>query len=813
MATNPTYIDVAIALKIYHSFTYSVPENLSHFVSPGKRVLVPLGQRSVMGYILGVCERPNKKETKHILDVLDENPLFHSSMIPLFKWISDYYIYPLGEVIKCALPGGLSLSDHMTIVLTKEGEDALCKAFLTPLEREILGRLKLGTLRVNQLRKILNTNIPAALIQTLENRGWLVKKKELKGGKAKPRLERYVSLRRSDVPADSYTLAGKKIIRVLKAEGEISVKNLKKVVPSAPRIIKSLEDAGDIAIYEKRLYRDPFGEPIQVEPVPVLTKEQKNVVESAVFALGKGFSTFLLTGVTGSGKTEVYLHLAAEAIKREYPVLVLVPEIALMSQMERRFRARFGECIAVLHSGLSTGERFDQWMRIIRKEAIIAIGARSAIFAPFENIGVIIVDEEHDTSYKQDGHLHYNARDLAVVRAKHHNCVALLGSATPSIQSYHNVIAKKFTELTLQNRVEARPLPEITVVDLCQTRDTRGIRRFISTALYEGIKKTLERNEQVLLFLNRRGFASFSVCGACGEPIRCKNCDISLTLHQRANAYKCHYCGFTRASTSDCSACGSSRIKLLGIGTEKIEMALKTLFPEARVARMDRDTTTRKGSILKILKDLKNQSIDILVGTQIVAKGHDFPNITLVGIICADLSLNFPDFRAGERTFQILAQVAGRAGRGPSPGKVILQTYNPDHFSILAAKDQNFRNFYNKEINYRKALNYPPFSRMIQIKITGRDKKKVEQHAMVMGNLFDLLKQSNRSYLALVEILGPIEAPLARIAKQYRWQIILKGLKVKPLHRFVRQLLFENPSILNNRNVKVVVDVDPFFMM
>jgi primosomal protein N' (replication factor Y) len=604
-----------------------------------------------------------------------------------------------------------------------------------------------------------------------------------------------------------------KIIRVLETEGEISVKNLKKIVPSAPRIIKSLENTGDVVIYEKRLYRDPFGEPIPFEPAPILTEEQKKVVESAVSALGKGFSTFLLTGVTGSGKTEVYLHLAAEAIQREYPVLILVPEIALMSQMERRFRARFGECIAVLHSGLSTGERYDQWMRILRKEAVIAIGARSAIFAPFENIGLIVVDEEHDTSYKQDAHLHYNARDLAVVRAKHHNCVALLGSATPSIQSYHNVIAKKFNELTLQKRVEARPLPEISVVDLCQTRDSRGVRRFISTPLYEEIKKTLDRNEQVLLFLNRRGFAGFSVCGACGEPIRCKNCEISLTLHQRANAYKCHYCGFTRASTSNCSACGSSRIKLLGIGTEKIETAVKTLFPEARVARMDRDTTRRKGSILKLLKDLKTQSIDILVGTQIVAKGHDFPNITLVGIICADLSLNFPDFRAGERTFQILAQVAGRAGRGPRPGKVILQTYNPKHFSILAAKEQDFRSFYKREINDRKALQYPPFSRMIQIKITSKDKMKAEQHAMVMGDRCNVLKQSNRSYSASVEILGPIEAAIPRIAKQYRWQILLKGLKVKSLHRFVRQLLFENSSILNNRGVKVIVDVDPFFMM
>jgi primosomal protein N' (replication factor Y) len=399
------------------------------------------------------------------------------------------------------------------------------------------------------------------------------------------------------------------------------------------------------------------------------------------------------------------------------------------------------------------------------------------------------------------------------VRAKQKQCLALLGSATPSIQSYYNVKTKKFRALTLAQRIEQRPLPAIHIVDLRQHRDSRGIRRFITPDLHQAIQSTLERSEQVLLFLNRRGYASFPVCGACGLPVRCRHCDISLTLHQRANAYRCHYCGFSRAATLTCDSCGSAKIKLLGVGTEKLEAKLASIFPGARIARMDSDTTARKGSILKLLKGLRNQTIDILVGTQMVAKGHDFPNITLVGIICADLSLSFPDFRAGERTFQLLAQVAGRAGRGDRPGRVILQTYNPEHFVILAAKSQDFPSFYQQEIGFRKALNYPPYARIIQLNISGKNPKKTENHARLLGELCQGLKSTAPSAYSSLEILGPIEASLARIADKYRWQILLKSHGAKALHDFINRLLGENSLRLNRPDVHVSVDVDPFFMM
>jgi primosomal protein N' (replication factor Y) len=806
-------IEVAIALPVYSTYVYSVPENLLALVSTGKRVLVPFGRRRVTGYILGVCKKTDRGKIKDILDILDDEPLFPSSMINFFRWTADYYLHPIGDVIKCALPAGLNIYDFAAIAITREGEEALLRNSLTPLEEEILYLLKGASCGLKKLREKLNNKIPNALIYALQHQGLISHERELKDRIIKPKFQRHVSLIDSNVPMGGLSASKQKIIEEIKRQGEVSVNKLKQLVPSAPKLIKHLEADRFISIFNKQVYRDPLGEYIKSDTPHRLTEEQNRVVSKVIRTLGGKFSTFLLTGVTGSGKTEVYMHIAANAIELGYSVLVLVPEIALISQTEGRFRARFGDRVAILHSGLSAGERYDQWIRIVRGEVSIAIGARSAVFAPLANIGIIIVDEEHDTSYKQDSRLRYNARDLAVVRAKQQNAVALLGSATPSIQSFYNVKTAKFKGVTLTERVENRSLPKVTVVDLRKNRDVRGSRRFITPELYEAMGTTLGRGEQVLLFLNRRGFASYPVCSACGEAIRCKNCDISLTLHQKVNAYKCHYCGFTRASVSSCISCGSSKIMLLGLGTEKVESMIKMLFPQASVARMDRDTTRRKGSMIKILKGLRNRTIDVLVGTQMVAKGHDFPNITLVGIICADLSLNFPDFRAGERTFQLLAQVAGRAGRGIVPGRVILQTYTPDHFSILSATDQDLKTFYKAEIGFRKSLNYPPFSRVVQIKISGKTKEKTRQHAQTIGDLCNTLKQKNKSLSRSLEILGPIEAPLFKIARKYRWQILLKGLEVKPLHRFLNHLWLENRSIINRPDVNVVLDVDPIFMM
>jgi primosomal protein N' (replication factor Y) len=734
MTVENSYIEVAVAVPVYHTFTYSVPQYLLPFVAAGKRVLVPFGRRRVTGYILGPSREFKAAEIKHILDVLDEHPLFGSAMISFFQWISDYYKHPIGDVIKNALPGGLTLYDYASLAITPQGKKALKCDAVNPLEGAVLKLLDFEPCRLNHLSRKLNQAVPGALIQSLERSGYILKTRELRQASIKSRQERFLALADSVPALDRLSKPRKKIVDILGNQGEISMSELKKHVPTAARLVRALENDGYLTVRHKRVYRDPFGEPIRADIPPVMNAEQQSVVVQIVDSLNKGFATYLLQGVTGSGKTEVYMQVAAETLKRGKSVLVLVPEIALITQMERRFRARFGERIAVLHSGLSAGERYDQWSLILQQKANIAIGARSAIFAPFPEMGLIVVDEEHDSSYKQENNLRYNARDLAVVRAKLNDCVALLGSATPSIQSSYNAFSRKFIEVNLQQRIARRPLPAIKIVDLRESLGYRGQQRFITPMLQQAIKDTLDHQQQVLLFLNRRGFANFALCQSCGQPQRCKHCDISLTYHQKANAFKCHYCGFSRAATSRCDICGSSKIKKMGLGTEKIETTVHKLFPDARVARMDRDTTARKGTLVKLLKGLKDQTIDILVGTQMVAKGHDFPNITLVGIICADHSLSFPDFRAGERTFQLLAQVAGRAGRGSFPGRVILQTYNPDHFSIMAARDQDFNSFYHQEINFRKALNYPPFSRMIQLKISG--KADQSRPAISMANPF-----------------------------------------------------------------------------
>ncbi|MFZ5563872.1 MAG: replication restart helicase PriA [Thermodesulfobacteriota bacterium] len=678
--SDSRYIEVAVHLPVFQTYTYSVPPSLLPQTAVGKRVRVPFGKQTATGMVLGEAAACENAEIKSIDTVLDPDPLFPPSMIPFFRWIADYYLYPLGETIATALPAG-------------------------------------------------------------------------------------------DPP-------GK---------------------PKGP--------AG-------RQAKDAVGETILPDTPPELTADQAAVVSDVVSRLNQGFCSCLLAGITGSGKTEIYMRIAEAVLAMGKTALVLVPEIALISQAEHRFRARFGDTVAVLHSGLSRTERWHQWAKIARGRAAIAIGTRSAVFAPFDRPGVIIVDEEHDTSYKQESGLRYNACDLAVVRAKLSDSVVLLGSATPSIQSLYNAKTGKFSKTyRLNRRINRQPLPAITVVDMREKEAGRGPRAYISDELHRAMTETLDQGNQALLFLNRRGFASLPVCAACGSTVKCRRCDISLTLHKGANAFRCHFCGYSRAAAKGCDVCGSSSIKLLGLGTEKIEEAVKQIFPDASVARLDRDTTTRKGDMVRILKGLKNRKTDILVGTQMIAKGHDFPGITLIGVICADLSLNFPDFRAAERTFQLLAQVAGRAGRGADPGRVILQTYNPDHPCIAAATCQDVSAFYQQEIPFRRQLGYPPFSRMVHIHVSAADPAKARARAREAGDRCMAMKNSDPAAFGAVEVLGPVEAPLYKLANRFRWQILLKSPSSAAVKSLAARLLAEAGPQLRKGDVRLVVDVDPFFMM
>ncbi|MCG6908898.1 MAG: primosomal protein N' [Deltaproteobacteria bacterium] len=814
MTEKEKYIHIAVALPVNKTFTYSVPEHLAAIVAVGKRVLVPFGKRKVSGYILDITASKGVDATKPVHEILDHQPLFPPAMVQLFEWTADYYLFPIGMVIKNALPAGLHTYERPALTITPEGREALNAKILAPMEETFLKKLSsAGPLRPGDLGKSANGLSAAAMLQQMIDQGWIESVRMLKADGVRAKMQRHASLIEKKLPDTKISAARQKIVDVLRREGPLPISRLRSANANAPALIRKMAEEGYVAVTSERIYRDPLGQPVQSTPPPELTAEQKKAVEAIGRTVGKGFAPFLLAGVTGSGKTEVYMRLARHTLDIGLSVLVLVPEISLISQMERRFRARFGDRIAVLHSGLSAGERLDQWQKVMNRRVEIAIGARSAVFAPLDRIGLIIVDEEHDTSYKQEGALRYNARDLAVIRARQQHATVLLGSATPSIQSYHNAMRRKYSLVKLTKRVEQRHLPEINVVDLCRSRDHKGLRKFFSEELLTALTETMARDEQAILFLNRRGFANFPVCASCGSPVTCKNCDITLTFHKKHNAFRCHYCGFSMPSVSNCPACGSPKIHKLGIGTEKVASAAESLFPEKTIVRMDRDTVTRKGSVIKILKGLRSREIDILVGTQMVTKGHDFPGITLVGIICADLSLSFPDFRAGERTFQLLAQVAGRAGRGETPGRVILQTYNPKHFSIQCAESQDFDAFYRKEIISRQALDYPPFSRMVQIKISSRDQDRGRRQAKALGDLARSLIGSDPKFKKGIRVYGPLEAPFAKIASHHRWQMLLKGLTISVLRDYIRRLLFDSQVMRTERSVKTAVDVDPFFMM
>ncbi len=883
MEFNEHYIEVAVALPVNHTFTYKVPEHLNENATIGMRVLVPFGRRRVTGYVVDIKEKNSSGyEPKLILDLLDDIPLFPPSMIPLFKWISNYYIHPIGEVIRTALPVGLDSHDISLVVITPKGLEQLMLNLLTPSESYVIKQLQAtgdGILPLKSLTYMDNksgstkpssnskttgvgdingkNSVSHALIKKMVNDELIEITSELKRDKTRIKIEKFISISPSldkilseidNLDSNAFSdilsklnIVSKKrqeIVRIVREHKDISLTALKKEVPTAPKLVSIMVQAGYLTTYEKQVFRDPFGDTVEPDTPPKLTDEQVIVVNQVKDNIDRGFQRYLLTGVTGSGKTEVYMRLVTDAVNRGLGAIMLVPEISLISQTERRFRARFGNTVAILHSGLSKGEILDQWYKIAKGEVSIVIGARSSIFAPVENLGIVIVDEEHDTSYKQESGLRYNARDIAIVRAQQRNIPVILGSATPSIQSYYNACLGKFQELFLKKRVNQNPLPQITLVDLKKYKDCGWKDKLITPELSKAISECLSKGEQALIFLNRRGFATFPVCESCGSAIKCKFCDITMTLHKDEGEFRCHLCGFAISSTvntaniktltgktfysvkvsSDirCAKCGSEKIKPLGFGTERIESLLKAIYPDARIIRLDQDTGGKKGSTVQILKKVKNRTVDIIVGTQMLAKGHDFPAITLVGVICADLSLNFPDFRAGERTFQLLAQVAGRAGRGDISGKVIMQTYNPEHFSIEASKNQDFVQFYNSEIPFRKALLYPPFSRIIQLKISGLDMEKVKTHALMVGemchNFINMYNKQESSESIPIQILGPIEAGIPKISMRYRWQILLKSPSAALLNRIVRHLVADKKSF-TAKDISVGIDVDPYFMM
>ncbi|MDY0164473.1 primosomal protein N' [Desulfobotulus sp.] len=797
MHPDPAFISVAVDAPLFPALTYGVPEALRPQVQIGLRVLTPLGHRTVTGYILGPSAPPQGMKILDILEILDEAPLFPPEHLPFYQRMAAYYHHPLGETLATALPSGLNLSDRRMYSLTESGKNHLESH---PL-REILRMLVRAPQPLPRIR-LQGEAVSARQMALLCEEGLVEMLRVFSQKEAKAKTRKAYAVSKETGPPLSITAKRLALWEWLRENGPADTSRIQTAIPQATASLRWLIEKGLVTEKEHRIFRDPLGDPVEEDSPPLLNEEQTAVVDQLLSRMSGGFHRFLLHGVTGSGKTEVYLRLVEDCLERKKSAIVLVPEIALISQIAGRFRARFGEKVAVLHSGLSKGERLDQWERILWGEMPVVIGARSAVFAPLVKPGILIVDEEHDGSYKQDTGLRYNGRDMAILRAQLEDCPVLLGSATPSVQSLENARNGRFTLLRLTRRVNRRPLPRVDLVDLKEMKSASGIDRYISRPLYAAMKEALEKKEQVLLFLNRRGYAGFPVCGICGEIVKCRHCDIALTLHRKANAFLCHFCGFSTSASPLCPQCRAPEVRVLGMGTEKVESAARYLFPEARILRMDQDTTGKKGSLIRMLKQIRNREVDILVGTQMVAKGHDFPGITVVGILNADLGLSFPDFRASERNFQTLAQVAGRAGRGDLPGRVILQTYNPDHYSIQTARTQDSDTFFTEEIATRRMLGYPPFSRMIQIRISGEDEGRVQETARIAA------EKARSASAGRVRILGPAEAPISRMAGQFRHQILLLGTDIPKLNESAEAAVSPRVS-----GVKILMDVDPYAML
>jgi primosomal protein N' (replication factor Y) len=778
----------AVALNVPASdgvFTYRIPASLGP-VEPGRRVVVPLGRRTTTGVVLGPGEAGAQK-VRDALRLLDEKPLLTAEIVGLARWAAAHYLSPLGPALRAALPPGIDVRDVLVPRLTDAG-----RALLEAGQLDLPGQE--GEVRRALRKAASGVTVSRSRLQSLARQGLVVLVREEEGARVKAPLVEMAAatpgaagalekLRRA--PRQAEVLAW-----LLARAAAVPVEELLLAFPRARPHLRALARAG-----AAELSKVPAG-PASLPDAPwgtqnhAPTAAQAKALQALVAAIDRGgFAPFLLHGVTGSGKTWVYLEAIAHARTRGLSALALVPEIALTPQLAGRFRARFGDDVAVLHSGLSEAERLNEWTRIREGRAQIAVGARSAVWAPLDKLGIAVVDEEHEPSYKQEDRLRYNARDLLLVRAQRAGAVAVLGSATPSLETLRRAQEGKLTTLSLPERVDARPLPPLSVA-------RRSPGEVFSPELSEAMRRTLERGEQAILYLNRRGHTRTLLCTSCGSAAGCPNCSVSLVLHLAGRpTLRCHLCGHAEAPRTACAECGSRALSPLGIGTERLEDELRALFPKARVARLDRDAAGAPGQAAALLARFARRELDVMVGTQMVAKGHDFPGVTLVGIIDADGGLHLPDFRAAERCMQLLVQVSGRAGRGIAPGQVIAQAFKPRAIS------PDYGAFAREEMRRREALRFPPFTRLAAVRVQGNDEARVRGAAERLAAAARRLSNPQEA----TDVLGPSPAPLARLRGKHRWQLLLRAPQHGPLQRLGRSLLAEPPI----SGVEVAVDVDP----
>ncbi len=788
--------------------TYSVPSLLEKRAVPGCRALIPVGRRTLTGIIVGIPRRAPQENLKEIAHLLDSSPLISQELLRFTKWISRYYLCSWGDVLKASLPGGINVEKRKVISLKGEADIDT----LDPLSSRIVSELKRGKLTLRTLFQRLGQNgLPLAL-RALAQKGLVEIVEKVSPPQVRVLFATYVSPKVREIPEELQKRAPQQALCLrilLNSPSPLLKSTLKGKYGIGGSVIGSLAKKGLIKTFPREKFRDPYAD---LSPSPTLThilnKSQNQAISQINLFLKKGeYKAFLLYGVASSGKTEIYIQAVKKTIGLRKSALLLLPEVSLTPQMISKFRSHFGSGVTILHSYLSPGERYDSWRKIREGSFKVVIGARSAIFAPLQKLGLIIVDEEHSSSYKQkDPSPRYNARDLAVVRAKLNRAVVLLGSATPSIESLRNCQSSKYQLLRLPEMVEKRTLPPVVIVDMRAERE-RGNWGIFSLTLQKEMEERLRDGGQVVLFLNRRGFSTFIRCEECGYVAKCPRCSLTLTYHLQSHSLLCHYCGYREKAPLRCPQCGGNRIVYQGVGTQRVEAEVKRLFPQYNILRMDIDTTSRKGAHRQIYESFLRGEAQILLGTQMVAKGLHFPRVTLVGVISADTSLHLPDFRANERTFQLLTQVAGRAGRGPTPGLVVVQTYSPESSPIKLAAHYDYIGFYQREIKLRRELSYPPFTHLVSFLMRGKDEAKVKERSEELSN--ELRKQGKNLPFT---ILGPAPSPLYRLREEFRWRILLKSDDEKKAKVILRNLI--GPIIhRSQQGVRITVDVDPQDMM
>lgn len=837
------FAEVAVPIYIRQTFTYRLPGDMASHAQPGSRVLVPFGKKLLTGFIVDLHERlqsdVDEIDIKDVEELVDESPIITPEILELTRWVSDYYFAPWGECLRAALPAGATSISEQVLSLTSVGRAAVAEGRLDPARLEALQALAAGGdfVEARHLERSLSRPRAGALIRRLARDGLVTVSQRIGVTRMKPRLQNVVRLNKQTAAAGAQLPDGsgraqgarpprkrdraatrgeppinekqQRVIDTLaSARDGIPFSDLLEAADVSSSVVRTLEKRGIVEVFAREIRRDPLAhiEAKEAEPVR-LNGEQQTALNQIVGRLAeREYSTFLLHGVTSSGKTEIYIRAMHEAVRQGLTALMLVPEISLTPVFSRRLRAQFGKGVAILHSSLSEGERTDEWRQIKHGDAQVVIGTRSAVFAPLERLGIVIVDEEHDGSYKQEETPRYHGRDTAIVRALRAGAVVVLGSATPSIESFHNAHAGKYAYLRLRTRFGDRALAEVQTVDMREVFKRHGKAQTLSDELRAAISETFSRREQSMLLLNRRGFSSFLLCRSCGLAIHCPNCDVTLTYHRYNNSLQCHYCNYIRPVPRVCDACEGEYIHYVGMGTEQLEANLNELFPEMNIARLDRDTTRKRGSLEQILMEFSSGGIDLLVGTQMIAKGHDFPNVTLVGVVSVDVGLALPDFRAAERTFQLLTQVAGRAGRGNQPGRVIIQTYHPEHYSLQCAKEQNYEEFYRREIVFRRTMHYPPFSALINVLIRDKDHDRANETASAFARELRSARDSG------IRVLGPAPAPISRIKNEHRFQVLIKA-QSRSRAREALDLAMDRVITDGHNPRSISVEVDPMNLM